>query len=241
MKLTVLGKYGPFPRVGGGTSSFLLESEGQRVLLDAGSGSFGRLLNFCAPTSLSCVVISHFHGDHSADLGVLQYALEQAYTLGDLKAPVELFVPCGENPAYEPLLRSPAFCVHFVDEKTVASVGALTLSFVPCQHPVPCFGVCIANGERTLYYTADSRWNEKIAEAAKEADCILANAAFPHSALTEKTPQLSARQAVMLGGDGKKKVFLSHPRPDFEEEIATEVKTLSERAILVCEMETYEL
>ena len=43
MKLTVLGKYGPYPPVGGATSGYLLQSKNQNVLLDLGAGTLARL------------------------------------------------------------------------------------------------------------------------------------------------------------------------------------------------------
>lgn len=40
MKLTVLGKYGPYPAVGGATSGYLLETGKASFVLDMGSGVF---------------------------------------------------------------------------------------------------------------------------------------------------------------------------------------------------------
>ena len=34
MKLTVLGKYGPFPKSNGATSSYLLQVGGKNILID---------------------------------------------------------------------------------------------------------------------------------------------------------------------------------------------------------------
>lgn len=73
MKLTVLGCLGAYPYKGEGTSSYLLESEGFHLLIDAGSTTLVRLENYLDPLKLDAVILSHYHHDHIADLGVLQY------------------------------------------------------------------------------------------------------------------------------------------------------------------------
>ena len=46
MELTVLGKYGPYPKAGGGAASgYLVKNGGDSLLLDMGSGTLSRLLS----------------------------------------------------------------------------------------------------------------------------------------------------------------------------------------------------
>ena len=73
MRLTVLGKYGPFPAPGGATSGYLIEQGDTRVLFDCGSGVLTRLLAQCPLEQLDAVVLSHLHEDHVADMQVLAY------------------------------------------------------------------------------------------------------------------------------------------------------------------------
>ena len=70
MKLTVLCCLGAYPYKGEGTSSYLLESEGFHLLIDAGSTTLVRLENYLDPLKLDAVILSHYHHDHIADLGV---------------------------------------------------------------------------------------------------------------------------------------------------------------------------
>ena len=60
MKLTVLGKYGPFPRPNGGTSSYLLQVDGKNILIDCGAGAFSRLTNIIKPEEIDVIFLSHF-------------------------------------------------------------------------------------------------------------------------------------------------------------------------------------
>ena len=66
MRLTVLGA-GPAytDRPGATGASYLVSSGDTHVLLDLGQGSLPRLFAAIPPTSLTAVVISHLHPDHS--------------------------------------------------------------------------------------------------------------------------------------------------------------------------------
>lgn len=73
MEIRVLGCLGAYPYKDQGTSSYLLESEGFHLLLDAGSSTLINLEKYLDPLQLDAVILSHYHHDHIADLGVLHY------------------------------------------------------------------------------------------------------------------------------------------------------------------------
>ena len=69
MELTVLGKYGPYPKAGGGAASgYLVKNGGDSLLLDMGSGTLSRLLSSVDLKNLGGIFISHLHYDHTTDL-----------------------------------------------------------------------------------------------------------------------------------------------------------------------------
>ena len=74
MKLTVIGSAGTFPGPASGCSSYLLEEDGFRLLLDVGNGSTGALQEACGLLGPDAVVVSHLHGDHYLDLVTYTYA-----------------------------------------------------------------------------------------------------------------------------------------------------------------------
>ncbi|GAJ25934.1 metal-dependent hydrolase [Liquorilactobacillus sucicola DSM 21376 = JCM 15457] len=73
MKITILGFFGGYPYDGKATSSYLLQSDGYNLLLDCGSGALLNLEKELDPLQLNAVLLSHYHQDHIADIGVLQY------------------------------------------------------------------------------------------------------------------------------------------------------------------------
>ena len=58
MRLTVLGSSGGYPAPGSACSGYLLEDADTRLWIDAGSGTFARLLEHCTPDRLSAVLAS---------------------------------------------------------------------------------------------------------------------------------------------------------------------------------------
>ncbi|BDP76609.1 hypothetical protein EfmAA242_08370 [Enterococcus faecium] len=51
----------------------MLQSDGFNLLIDAGSATLIKLQEHLDPLDLDAVILSHYHHDHIADLGVLQY------------------------------------------------------------------------------------------------------------------------------------------------------------------------
>lgn len=73
MKLTILGYFGGYPDHGIGTSAYLVQSGNFNLLMDAGSGALLALQEVLDPNLLDAVLLTHYHHDHVADFGVLQY------------------------------------------------------------------------------------------------------------------------------------------------------------------------
>ena len=78
MKLTVLGKYGPYGKAGDGcASSYLVENDGEYIVLDMGSGTLARLCDRVDIKKVKHIFISHLHFDHTSDLLPFRYLLEE--------------------------------------------------------------------------------------------------------------------------------------------------------------------
>ena len=84
MNIIPLGIWGGYPKANSATSSFLIEHEGFHCLFDCGSGVLSSLQNYIELDQLDAVVISHYHADHIADIGSLQYSRLIQYYLDNL-------------------------------------------------------------------------------------------------------------------------------------------------------------
>src|SRR5690625_3589619 len=77
LKLTVIGCWGGYPAPGGSTSAYMVEKNNFTLLIDLGSGSLSTLQAYKNVMDIDAVIISHYHSDHIADIGVLQYRSEE--------------------------------------------------------------------------------------------------------------------------------------------------------------------
>src|SRR5690625_7537103 len=74
MKLTVIGCWGGYPAPGEATSAYLIEKDDFSLLVDAGSGSLAQLQHYKNVMEIDAIIVTHYHQDHIADIGVIQYA-----------------------------------------------------------------------------------------------------------------------------------------------------------------------
>jgi ribonuclease BN (tRNA processing enzyme) len=204
MKLTILGVYGPFPAPKGGCSSYLIEDGGTRILFDCGSGALSRLRE-AVPESLSldAIVLSHMHADHAGEIDLFRYMLE----FGQLKAPLKVFSPETDR------LRYPVFDAEQTYDGMQTSVGSLTLRFTAVRHAVPTMGVRITDAEgRSVFYTGDSGWFDGLADAAQDADLLLADACLrdESNAKALKNHMTVAQVLALRRQAGCKDAILTH-------------------------------
>lgn len=180
MKLTVLGCMGGYPTAQIGTSAYLVTSGDYRLLLDAGSGAMQALLQVTGDGYVDAVLLSHYHADHIADIGVLQY--------GSLLKPVMEQVPRRilpiyahrEDAAFDSLTVPHASQGFAYNPQQNLELGPFLITFCRTVHPVPCYAVRMTEQEtgKTLVYTADSGWCAALVPFANQADVLLADCNF---------------------------------------------------------------
>ena len=93
MKLTILGCSGSGPGPKSPASSYLVEHDGFRLLLDLGNGAFGPLQGHCDPGSIDAVFLSHLHADHCLD--VAPFVVWHRYSGPKSRSLVPLYAPVG--------------------------------------------------------------------------------------------------------------------------------------------------
>lgn len=179
MKLTVLGYYGGFPYQNKGTSGYLIQSDGFNLLLDCGSAVLISLEDQLDPLKLNAVVLSHYHADHIADVGVLQYY----WQLHDkrYKTPVlPIYGHTLDKINFDKLDWPNSTKKVAFEEGQVTKIGPFALTFLKTVHPVPAFAIRIqeiATG-KTIVYTADSRYFAGLVNFTKAADLLIADTNF---------------------------------------------------------------
>lgn len=206
MKLTVLGKYGPYAKKGNtATSCYLVEENDTRLVLDMGAGALAKLLNKIEVKDIDGIFLSHIHFDHTSDLLTFRYLLD------DLRIPITIFTHYIESEWYKILLTHPMFKVINIDETSEITLKDLKLSFYKMEHPVTNYAIKI-KGIKTLVYTGDTVYNDNIFNAAYGADLLLADCS---KSPTFNGPHMTVDKAVEIQQKTRVKILATHINPDY--------------------------
>lgn len=179
MELTVLGFYGGYPYNNIGTSGYLLKTKDFNLLIDCGSGVLMSLENVLDPLKLNAVILSHYHADHIADVGVLQYY----WQLHEKRYQTDILPIYGhtlDKVQFDALTWPNATQKVAFDPNKVNNIGPFDISFLKTVHPVPAFAIRIKNRDngKVLVYTADSRYFEELIDFSQNADLMIADTNF---------------------------------------------------------------
>ena len=181
MELTILGYKGGYPSNGVGTSSYLLESDGYHLLIDAGSGSLLALEEHLNPLFLDAVLLSHYHYDHVTDVGSLQQTRKLKKSDAFPKGPPILPIYAHSQDSFFSLLTKENITKAIAyEEKSSFSIGPFELTHIKTKHPVICYAFRIVERKtgKVLVYTADSGYMEDLIAFSQDADLLLADTSF---------------------------------------------------------------
>lgn len=223
MRLTVLGGCGAWPEAGQACSGFLAEHDGFRLVVDLGFATVPRLLERAAPHQVDAVVISHGHPDHCADLNPL---LRARVLRADPAPALPVYALPGALDAVLALDR-PEMLAGAVDLTELSPGGQLEIGPFGVQthllpHSVPNVGLRLAAGGAVLAYTGDCGPSPLIAELARQADLLLAEASYV-DLVPEDSPRSlsSASQAGSRAAQaGAGRLLLTHLLPGTDQAAA---------------------
>lgn len=223
MKLTVFGNNATCPEAGGACSSFLVEAEGKKILLDMGNGSLAKIRQKVDLADLDLIVISHLHFDHFGDLFCAKYHLETRKAYGENIRKIPLLIPQLPDWAAAELCTNEVFEIHTISDGGLFRFDALEISFVELVHLIESYGVRIQGDGKILAYSGDTGICDAISRVADNADMFLCEATFCSGSSAEEKHHLSAKTAAMTAAAvGAKKLLLTHFHSERQERIYEE-------------------
>ena len=215
MRLTVLGCAGTFPGPRSGCSSYLLEHDGFRLMVDCGNGAVGALQRHADLLDVQAIAVSHLHADHCIDL--VAYAYARRYHPRP---------PAGLLPVYGPAGTRERICAAadgrgggWLDEvydwrplgEAALQVGPFALTPRRTAHPIECYALRVQAGGRTLAYSADAGPCPALAEVARDADVFLCEASFLSTGDNPDGVHLTGAQAGQVATEAAaRSLLLTH-------------------------------
>ncbi len=243
MRLTCIGKYGPFPKAGEACSCYILSHGGRNVAVEMGCGALSKLLLKLRAQDLSAVVISHLHADHMGDVFTLRYALEVAKKLGWREAPLPVYLPA--EPAAEAgmIAAHPMIQAHFVSDGYKTDICGMEADFARMPHAVPSYAMAWKADGKKFVYSGDTKDNDNLAVFASGADLFLMDAALLSKDKTPAANHVSAKDAGRIGAEaGAKRMLITHLFPEYDpEEVLSEARECYPAAELIQENQSYEV
>lgn len=221
MKLTVVGCSGSFPSADSACSSYLIEAEGYRLLLDMGNGALGELQKYCGLYDIDAVAISHLHPDHCIDMCV--YFVARYYRFdGGRCDPIPVYGPEGteqrlitayaDTPSEKAM--SEVFDFRTLTPRTELKLGPLTVRADRVTHPVETYGFRVEHDGRSLCYSGDSGRCDTLSELAADVDLFLCEASFTHGKEDLPEVHLNGREAGECAARaGAERLVLTHIPP----------------------------
>lgn len=158
---------------------------------------------------LDAALISHYHADHVADLGCLQYAVKVQTDLGLRSTPLPLYGPEGDT--------CPSLTYHEYTEaihigaSEALRIGPFAVTFQETIHPALCYAMRLECDGKSVVYTADTGWSEGLIDLASGADLLLCESSLYNRYHGWVEGHLTAGEAGRLASRaGVRRLVLTH-------------------------------
>jgi ribonuclease BN (tRNA processing enzyme) len=241
MKLRILGSAGAeFPNFR--PPAFLIDDH---LLLDA--GTIGAVLTEEEQGRLLHIFITHSHLDHIRGIPALAdniiiknlrhtvtvYGIQDVvsamrkHLFNNIIWPDITVIPSPDNPVIS---------FETIDSGREYTVSDYSIRAIPVNHTVPAVGYRVCQGATTLLYSGDTGPTEEIWQYANGIDALIVEVSFPNSmeSLALLTKHLTS--SLLKAELGKitilpKRIFITHPKPQYFDVIRTEVEALGLKEI----------
>lgn len=243
MKLTCIGRYGPYPRAGASCSCYLLQVNEKNIVIDMGCGSLTKLLGLLRVADIDALVLSHLHADHMGDVLTLRYALDASKKMGQRQQSLPVYLPGQPETESGLISKHGMIDAHLISDGMNANICGVDVTFSLMPHAVPSYAMKFCAEGKTFVYSGDTKENDKLAPFAAGTDLLLMEAAYLSRDKTPGAPHVDAIEAGRIALNGQvKRMLVTHIFPEYNEnDILNEVRESFPSAELIEESKTYEV
>lgn len=210
MNITVLGCWGAYPQAGEATSGYLLQTERAQILIDCGSGVLAQLFKHISIEQLDAVILSHYHHDHVADVGCLQYAALISTQLGKRNTPLPIYGH-RQSDRFQALTYGTFTEGREIKQGQTLELSGLKIDFQKTVHPEFNLAMKFEYDGKTLVYTGDTGNTEELIPFMKDSNLLICESSLYDGQQGEIIGHLTASEAGRLARQAQvQKLVLTH-------------------------------
>lgn len=242
MKLTILGNNSTTASAGGACSSYLVEADGKKILMDMGNGSIFNLKKLYGVDEIDAIILTHHHFDHFSDILLMRYEREGRKYMGEDVKSIPLYTPKMPDWLFEQLDKSQLFDFHFIEQDETVAMGSLSIDFTRVLHLMETYAVRITEKDKVLTYSADTGLCQGILKASKNADLFLCEASYGSYDPYVITHHLTGKEAGEIAKmSAVKKLVLTHLPEKGKREVEKDALSVFKNSELSQIMKSYEI
>ncbi len=240
MKLNILGTGTFFANINRTSSSFLLEINDKKILIDCGPGTLVRLSQLgVSVNDIDYVFLTHFHPDHTSDLFPLfmNYRLSDLFSPGSITKFPKFFGPEGiEKFITNYSINSELFAcngwnkIDMIDYPSVPiNLDNLVIKPFKVDHiafgvPAKAYALRFEIDNKIITFSGDSNNCQGIKDATKNADIFVCDSSYP-SGKSNQSHMDTYEIGQISQYSNVKKTVLVHFYPQFNpSDLVKEVK-----------------
>ncbi len=229
MKVTLLGTGTPTPRASSFSAATLIEAGPEKLLFDFGRGSTIRLFQKRVPLgAITAHFITHLHSDHVVGLPDMWLSGWIGTPWASRKSPMIVFGPKGTVAMTENLTKAfaedirireddehlppegVAFAAKDIEPGLVYDKNGVRVTAIEVNHGEkikPSFGYVVEYDGKKVVLSGDTKYDERVANAAKGADLLIHEVAVIEPELSKSYPSYRDIEAHHSSPEEAGKIF----------------------------------
>lgn len=210
MNLKVIGFWGAYPESNSATSCYVVSDNNKKIILDLGSGALSKLMKYENINEIDDVIISHFHYDHFVDVFPLQFNAMIQHNVGKRIQPINIYTPIDSE--FSDKMNYKNFTSNIMyNEGPIFDIKDFIVTFLKTNHVIDSYAIKIKKNGKTLVYTGDTEWSDKLVDFSKNADLLICEASLFDGMKEKVKGHMTAGEAGELAEKANvKKLLLTH-------------------------------